>query len=320
MNKMIKLATLSVLIAAPALYGASVAACVGCHGQQFEKAAMGKSKIVKDMTKEEIIASLKGYKDGSYGGAMKGLMTGQVAALDDAKIEAIAALIKGGAAVASDKATEHAAASAVAEAKVIDINEKACDPERIKAEDLASKDKLAAEEIGLRKTDIFKEGDETVSVKTDYTRPAPGQSTRFERAYMNAPPMIPHDVEGMLPITKENNQCLGCHMPDVATGIGATPLPESHFTNFRPETVMKNGEVLMEGKVVGTELKTVGDIKLAKTRHTDEIYQGRFNCSQCHCPQANVDTAVANTFEPDFKDEEGETASSLMDVINEGVE
>ncbi len=320
MNKMIKLATLSVLIAAPALYGASVAACVGCHGQQFEKAAMGKSKIVKDMTKEEIIASLKGYKDGSYGGAMKGLMTGQVAALDDAKIEAIAALIKGGAAVASDKATEHAAASAVAEAKVIDINEKACDPERIKAEDLASKDKLAAEEIGLRKTDIFKEGDETVSVKTDYTRPAPGQSTRFERAYMNAPPMIPHDVEGMLPITKENNQCLGCHMPDVATGIGATPLPESHFTNFRPETVMKNGEVLMEGKVVGTELKTVGDIKLAKTRHTDEIYQGRFNCSQCHCPQANVDTAVANTFEPDFKDEKGETASSLMDVINEGVE
>lgn len=320
MNKMIKLATLSVLVAAPALYGASVAACVGCHGQQFEKAAMGKSKIVKDMTKEEIIAALKGYKDGSYGGGMKGLMTGQVAALDDAKIEAIAALIKGGAAVASDKATEHAAASAVAEAKVIDINEKACDPERIKAEDLAAKDKLSAEEIGLRKTDIFKEGDETVSVKTDYERPAPGQSTRFERAYMNAPPMIPHSVEGLLPITKENNQCLGCHMPDVATGIGATPIPESHFTNFRPETVMKGNEVLMEGKVVGTELKTVGDIKLAKTRHTDEIYQGRFNCSQCHCPQANVDPVVANTFEPEFKDEKGETASSLMDVINEGVE
>jgi len=121
MNKMIKLATLSVLVAAPALYGASVAACVGCHGQQFEKAAMGKSKIVKEMTKEEIVAALKGYKDGSYGGGMKGLMTGQVAALDDAKIEAIAALIKGGAAVASDKATEHAAAAAVAEVKVIDI-------------------------------------------------------------------------------------------------------------------------------------------------------------------------------------------------------
>ncbi len=320
MNKMIKLATLSVLVAAPALYGASVAACVGCHGQQFEKAAMGKSKIVKEMTKEEIVAALKGYKDGSYGGGMKGLMTGQVAALDDAKIEAIAALIKGGAAVASDKATEHAAAAAVAEVKVIDINEKACDPERIKAEDLAAKDKLAAEEIGLRKTSLFAEDDKTVSVKTDYERPAPGQSTRFERAYMNAPPMVPHSIEGMEPITKENNQCLGCHMPDVATGIGATPLPETHFTNFRPETVMKGNEVLMEGKVVGTELKTVGDIKLAKTRHTDEIYQGRFNCTQCHCPQANVDTAVANTFEPEFKDPKGETSSSLMDVINEGVE
>ncbi|DAB40518.1 MAG TPA: hypothetical protein CFH81_04575 [Sulfurovum sp. UBA12169] len=319
MNKMIKLATLGVLVAAPTLYGASVAACVGCHGQQFEKAAMGKSKIVKDMAKEEIIASLKGYKDGSYGGAMKGLMTGQVASLDDAKIEAIAALIKGGAAVASDKATEHAAASAVAEAKVIDINEKACDPERIKAEDLAAKKNLSADEIGLRKTALFEEGDETTGVKTDYERPAPGQSTRFERAYMNAPPMVPHSIEGMEPITKENNQCLGCHMPEVATGIGATPLPVTHFTNYRPETVMKGNEVLMEGKVVGTELKTVGDIKLAKTRQTDEIYQGRFNCTQCHAPQANVDTAVANTFTPDFKDGKGETASSLMDVMNEGV-
>jgi cytochrome c553 len=33
---------------------------------------------------------MKGYKDGSYGGAMKGLMKGQVAALSDADIEAIA--------------------------------------------------------------------------------------------------------------------------------------------------------------------------------------------------------------------------------------
>ncbi len=64
--------------------------CVGCHGANGEKAALGKSKIIKDMTKAEIIASMKGYKDGSYGGAMKGLMKGQAASLDDAAIEAIA--------------------------------------------------------------------------------------------------------------------------------------------------------------------------------------------------------------------------------------
>ena len=42
------------------------------------------------MTKAEIVASLKGYQDGTYGGAMKGLMVGQVKGLDDASIQAIA--------------------------------------------------------------------------------------------------------------------------------------------------------------------------------------------------------------------------------------
>ena len=38
----------------------------------------------------KIEASLKGYKDGSYGGAMKGTMTGQVKALSDADIADLA--------------------------------------------------------------------------------------------------------------------------------------------------------------------------------------------------------------------------------------
>ncbi len=51
---------------------------------------MGKSKIVKDLSKADIVKALKGYKDGSYGGAMKGIMKSQVASFDNAKIEAIA--------------------------------------------------------------------------------------------------------------------------------------------------------------------------------------------------------------------------------------
>lgn len=67
------------------------AKCIGCHGANGEKAAMGgKSKIIKDMTKADFIAAMKGYKDGSYGGPMKGLMKGQVSSLSDADIEAIA--------------------------------------------------------------------------------------------------------------------------------------------------------------------------------------------------------------------------------------
>jgi cytochrome c-type protein NapB len=64
--------------------------CKGCHGANFEKKAMGKSKEVNTMSKADIATALKGYKDGSYGGAMKGIMKGQVASFDDAAIEAIA--------------------------------------------------------------------------------------------------------------------------------------------------------------------------------------------------------------------------------------
>jgi len=94
MKKMIKVIMLGSLLAAPMAFAGGTAACAGCHGADFSKKALGKSKVVKDMSKEEIVAALKGYKDGSYGGAMKGMMAGQVKSLDDAAIEAIAAEIK----------------------------------------------------------------------------------------------------------------------------------------------------------------------------------------------------------------------------------
>ena len=67
--------------------------CAGCHGIAGEKAALGKSKVIKDMTKLEIREALNGYKDGSYGGPMKGLMKGQVASLNGDQIQMIADVI-----------------------------------------------------------------------------------------------------------------------------------------------------------------------------------------------------------------------------------
>ncbi len=94
MKKTIITMAIGVLLGTTGSYAVSTAACAGCHGADFGKAAMGKSKIVKDMSKEDIVAALKGYKAGTYGGAMKGIMAGQVKALSDADIEAIAAEIK----------------------------------------------------------------------------------------------------------------------------------------------------------------------------------------------------------------------------------
>ena len=68
--------------------------CAGCHGATGEKAALGKSAVIKGWEATKTVAALKGYKDGTYGGPMKGLMKGQVASLDDAKIEAVAKFIE----------------------------------------------------------------------------------------------------------------------------------------------------------------------------------------------------------------------------------
>ncbi len=86
MKKVILLTT----ILACAAFANSYQKCIGCHGINGEKAALGKSKVIKDMTKAEFIAAMKGYKDGTYGGPMKGLMKGQAMPLSDADIEAMA--------------------------------------------------------------------------------------------------------------------------------------------------------------------------------------------------------------------------------------
>lgn len=85
-----KMVILSALLASTLFSADLYTKCVSCHGANGEKVALGKSKIIKDMTKADFITAMKGYKDGSYGGPMKGLMKGQVTSLSDADIEALA--------------------------------------------------------------------------------------------------------------------------------------------------------------------------------------------------------------------------------------
>jgi len=67
--------------------------CAGCHGLEGEKVANGVSKIINQMNKEDFIAAMEGYKDGSYGGNLKALMRGQVMRLSKEDIEALATKI-----------------------------------------------------------------------------------------------------------------------------------------------------------------------------------------------------------------------------------
>jgi len=70
--------------------------CTGCHGQNFEKKALGKSEVVKDMTKEEIVTTMKGYKEGKlnkYGMGM--IMKSQASNLSEDEINEMAGRISG---------------------------------------------------------------------------------------------------------------------------------------------------------------------------------------------------------------------------------
>jgi len=65
------------LVALPIMLMADMDRCVSCHGVDFEKKALGVSKVVKDMTEAQIKASLDGYKAGK-GGSMKEVMMQEV--------------------------------------------------------------------------------------------------------------------------------------------------------------------------------------------------------------------------------------------------
>ena len=122
-QSLITIATLGLMTVAASAY--DIKACTGCHGADFEKKAMNVSKIVKDMSKEDIVAALKGYKDGTYGAAMKTIMAGQVKALSDEDMEAIATQIIGGdkkeEAKAEDNATKTEEKSAA-----VEVDTKSC--------------------------------------------------------------------------------------------------------------------------------------------------------------------------------------------------
>jgi len=60
--------------------------CKGCHGANGEKKALGKSLVIQGWTSQKVQDALNGYKESTYGGAMKGIMKGQVMAMSDEDI------------------------------------------------------------------------------------------------------------------------------------------------------------------------------------------------------------------------------------------
>jgi len=149
------------------------------------------------------------------------------------------------------------------------------------------------------------------SVLTDmpeYTKVRSGESEVFQRSFENAPPLIPHRVGGFLPIKADDNKCLRCHMPDKAPEYKAIPLPETHFTSYRPVILEIDGVYKIE--------EPTGDVFETDLNHFNNAL---FNCSQCHVPQALVTIEIPNVFDPEYRGSNVKSRSNLKDKMEEGV-
>jgi cytochrome c len=69
--------------------------CATCHGAKAEKSALNKSQVIAGWDAAKITAALNGYKDGTYGGPLKGTMAPQVKNLDANAIATLAKYIEG---------------------------------------------------------------------------------------------------------------------------------------------------------------------------------------------------------------------------------
>lgn len=160
--------------------------------------------------------------------------------------------------------------------------------------------------LGIIDADVQSE-ETNLKGKAKYSDTPPGISATYDRAFENAPPLIPHSIKGFLPIKIENNICLSCHMPDKIETSGAVAIPKMHFTNLRPTL----NEV--DGKYYFAHVDTLVRVEM------DRLNNAFFNCSQCHVPQAKVSVDIKNLFTPEFREEFGLEKSTLEKQFEDGL-
>lgn len=89
---------------------------------------------------------------------------------------------------------------------------------------------------------------------------------KLERAYRQAPPLVPHDT-AKYEIDSKVNQCLRCHEWPYSDQEKAPKISDAHYVD-------RNGARL------------------------DHITGNRYFCKQCHVPQVETKPLVDNKFQP----------------------
>lgn len=92
----------------------------------------------------------------------------------------------------------------------------------------------------------------------------PNVGAKFDRAYRQQPPLIPHKIDAYQ-IDLKANQCIGCHDWPQNTVAGAPKISETHY-------VGREGQRL------------------------NHVSTSRWFCTQCHVPQGQGEALVDNDF------------------------
>ncbi len=88
----------------------------------------------------------------------------------------------------------------------------------------------------------------------------PGESELRRRPNADFPPVIPHSVEDIDPISQTENPCLDCHGPEAAMYSDAAAVPPSHQV----------------------------DLRRSPDSQGDEVVGARWVCTSCHVAQTDA--------------------------------
>jgi cytochrome c-type protein NapB len=126
---------------------------------------------------------------------------------------------------------------------------------------------IPAADLGLQKGPVM---EAPVPPKLVVNDTAPGVAALPSPSFRGVPPIIPHGIDGMMPITLTENSCLACHGVAVKEKGGPTPLPKSHHVDFR------NAPDKVASRVVDT----------------------RYVCVSCHVEATGAKPLVRSDFRP----------------------
>ena len=120
-------------------------------------------------------------------------------------------------------------------------------------------------DLGLRKTTL---ADDQAPPIVVFAGDTPGSNQRVPRTYVGAPPVIPHSLDGLVPITREDNLCVLCHNSGSIDKTNPPQVPTSHRIDWRGAP---------------------GVVR-------DSVAGARWNCTACHVAQSTSPALVPNTF------------------------